>query len=247
MKKTVNMIVQCLLATFFVIGFMACGSIESESTHDFSAILSAYAEFERSGFTVLDDDLISLSYFTAQNHSTGTNLGWEGRSKPRIMYAFHDMNGNGVPELFIGGTWSDRQVRPSLIAVYTLQNGAPVPLIYEWSHHVFLELHADIYGNYIIRVAGGRMGIMWDDIYGLDENGNLLELGGVYFWERYRRCECCNAYDVFYTEFYRVAGERFLGDNEVLISEDEYTALLVQWGIYDNMGRVELAWEYLIQ
>jgi len=226
--------------------YLAMQSIEIDKTHGFQAVLNAYAELERSEFAVLDEDLISLSYFVARNHYIGTNFGWDDWSIPRLMYAFHDMNGDGVPELFIGGAWGNSQIHPSLIAVYTLQGGVPVPLIYEWSNNIGLDLLADIHGDYIIHTFGGRMGIGWDTVYRFDEKGNFLESGGVFLWQRNTLCDCCYTYVIEYDEFYKTYGDRFSG-NDVLISVDEYNALLVQWGIRNNARHVELVWEFLLQ
>ena len=216
---------------------------DDELMYGFATVLNAYAEFERSGFTVLDGDLIAQSHFAAPQLSWATTyLG----VRPRVMYAFHDMNGSGVPELFIGGVWGHFNGYPSLITVYALQDGIPTPVIYELSNNSFLNLFTDVYGNYFIRNAGGRHGIFWDTAHGIDENGDLLFLGGVYSWIRWRLCECCNMYDSYFVEFYRVYGAG-ISAYDVLISEDEYTVFLVQWGMYNNKGLVELAWEYIVR
>ena len=210
--------------------------------HSFAAVLGAYAEFERSGFTMLDDNLIANSFSALRYHTITTTNGWGSSSKPRIMYAFHDINGNGVPELFISRLWGITQNRPTLIAVYTLQNNVPVPLIYELSDNIFLDLYADAYGYYIIRNAGGNMGMLWDEVFRLGEDGALLCIGSVISWESRILCRCCYTYDFRFTEFFQDHGET---SHE--ITEDEYTAFLVRWGIYNNVGLVELPWEYLVQ
>jgi len=206
--------------------------------YGFEAVLNAYAEFERSGFTVRNNDLIAPSYFVFNNYLAATQNSWNSEQRPHIMYAFHDMTGNGMPELFVGGGYA-------LIAVYTLHNDIAVPFIYERTWHMWLSLLKNIYGEYIIRVNSGRMGIEWNEFFALDENGNSLHVGGISSWERAVWCDDYIDYD-FIFEFYQYYGERLSG-NSVQITEDEYTALLVQWGIYNNAGRVELPWEYLVQ
>jgi len=215
--------------------------------YGFAAVLNAYAEFERSGFTVLDDNLIAQSYSVARHHNTATTSGWERQHKPQLMYAFHDMNGSGTPELFVGWGLNLDHISPSLIAVYTLQNGSPVPLIYEQTPHSALSLFLDIYGEYIINRSTGPWGnVMWDYIYGIDEMGNLLELDIVFAMRCHEWCEYRDMHIFDRIEVYRTDHENLWG-NKMLISEDEHTAILTHWGIYNNAGLVELPWEYLTQ
>ena len=234
--------------------FMAYSSqpVQDAPTHGFEAIINAYAKFEQSGFTILNDDLIASSYFVVHHHhlaistwSSSPRLRWE-ENPPYIIYAFFDINGDGTPELFIGGN-RGRSETPSLIAIYTLMDGVPARLIYESSNNIFLDLVEDIYGNYNIRVAGGRFGTMWDEFYTLDENGDLIEVGGFYSREGARWCECCSMYgDGYFIEFYQFYDGRFMGD-DIMITQDEYNVLLIQFGIYGNIGRVELPWERILQ
>lgn len=224
-------------------------------TFGFGAVLHAYAEFERSGFMVVNHNLMADTYFVADTHhrvrnnnswSESSRQRWE-ESPPFVMYTFFDINGNGTPDLLIGGNWGWGGEFPSLISIYTLQNGMPVPVIYESSHHVFLDFVEDIYGNNNIRTAGGRMGIMWDEFYTIDENGELLKLLGFYSWERHSLCTCCYLNDIWFTEFRKYYDDRF--ENGIMITEDEYNALLKRFGIYnnDNIGRIELNWKRLVE
>ena len=225
--------------------------VEIRLTHGFDAIFNAYADFERSGFLDFDEDLITFTHFSNQSHWEATRPVPNGAiwTPPdrHFLYAFHDMSGNGVPDLFIGGTGANWE-RVQLIAVYTLQNGLPVPFIYESSQHVWLDLFETIYGGYVIRVGGGRMGIAWDDVFAMDENGYLLYTVSVYSQEHAIWCDCCqyDFYD-FYTAFYRNTGTWFSEQESERVSEDEYRETLIRYGIYNNAGRVELEWARLLQ
>ena len=215
-------------------------------TFGFGAILHAYAQFEQSGFTVVDSNLMSDTYFVARNHnsaryidlsSESTRLRWE-ENPPSIMYTFFDINGNGTPDLLIGGTWAFLGTT-SLIAIYTLQNGVSVPFEYERCMYVFLDLFEDICGNYnIIVTRYGRAGI-WHRLFNIDENSDFVETANLNFWERNRLCSCCYLKIIYFTEFF------YTGSYE-LIMEDEYNAFLKQYGIYNYIGRVEYEWKRLV-
>ena len=217
---------------------------ESKPTHGFAAILDAYAEFEQSDFLNFDRELISPSYFVLLNHYTSHYTSRHLRNN--IMYALHDINGDGVYELFMGALWWYGQVRPSIFAVYALQDNLPVSVVYEWSNNVALNLVVDVYENYFIHAFGGRMGIGWDTVHGFDQNGNFVELEGVYAWQRNTLCHCCYEHIIEFTEFYRhTEGHRHLGE-DLLISEDEYNAFFAQWGIHNSERYVTLGWQFLI-
>jgi len=215
-------------------------------TFGFGAILHVYIQFEQSGFTVVNSNLMSDTYFVARNYnsarhmdlwSESTRLRWE-ENPPSIMYVFFDINGNGTPDLLIGGTWAFSGTT-SLIAIYTLQNGVPVPFEYERCMYVVLDLFEDIYGNYNIVVTRfGRAGI-WHRLFTIDENNNFLETSNLSSWERNTLCGCCYLNLLEFTEFF------YTGSYE-LITEDEYNTFLMQYGIYNNNGRVEYEWKRLI-
>jgi len=219
---------------------------EVESTHGFAAILNAYAEFERSGFVAFYEGLVSPSYFVWRHHSIAIQVE-EGLDGPHFMYAFHDMNGDGVPELFIGGVWGQRRVlQPALYAVYALQNGVPVPLIYNYSPQEWIGLFRTITGEYTISLNRSRMDIIRNTFFGFDEKGNFVVLEGVFSWERNSVCRCCYTEEIFFTEFslFFSQDRPFSG---IEISEDEYIGIVYWYGVLDDMGRVELAWERVVQ
>ena len=135
-------------------------------------LLIAYEELERSGFLAFDENILGHSVLARQEGILCTF-----RNRGSLIYAFHDINGDGMPELFIGmriGTSS------CIIAIYTLQNGEPAPVIQAEGRPV-ISLLADVNGNYVIEYAEGRrMDIAGEHFYALDENGTLISLDRLF-------------------------------------------------------------------
>ncbi|MCL2377393.1 MAG: hypothetical protein FWC76_08390 [Defluviitaleaceae bacterium] len=216
---------------------------QASSWHEaYATILNAYAKFELSDFTLLAEDLMERSIIAVVSYYSTRRADPIGWDRPSILYVFHDLNGDGIPELFIGANGA-------ISGIYTLQDGQPVSLI-QVGWHDGLALTTDVYDNYIIQHMWGRMSHGAETIYGLDENGHLFMRDRLITHGHWWRYSECGEYPYIYG-FYRA---RYIDGEEVSITEEEYVALLMKYGIWgyfpmlemDEPRFVDLAWEPIL-
>jgi len=135
----------------------------------YETIINAYRELELSSFTVFDEYILGHSFYAEY-----ARFGFPPYSfEPSITYAFHDINGDGLPELFIGAG-------NLITGIYILQNGKPVSVIQQISWRFHLNLLTDYDGNYIIELSRGRMSQAEDVFFTLNESGELITLDRLY-------------------------------------------------------------------
>lgn len=181
----------------------------SDGSGLFAPVIDAYAALERSGYTSFDKDIIGDSLLAVSKGST-YNFGWD--TKPTLMYAFYDINGDGSPELLIGA-------EGSISGIYILQNGTPVSVIQVESRHN-LSLLMDSDGNSVIENSHGHMGQATNFFYTVDEDGKLVTLNKLY------------------TNGDEKKGDELIGHfrtkdvlgKEVSITEEEYCSLMRKYG-----------------
>ena len=134
MKKFIKSLLAMMVAAIL----LGCFPVIAQETFDmennvaicpkeaFASLLNAYAEFERSGFTVFDDLLIGHSAIVVWRYAIG--LTPSGEASPPLIYAFYDINDDGEPKLFVGTLEMDGI---QITGVYILQNGVPVSISME--------------------------------------------------------------------------------------------------------------------
>lgn len=180
----------------------------------FAPIIDAYATLERSGYTSYDKDIIGDSLLAVSNGRT-YNFGWD--TKPTLMYAFYDINGDGSPELLIGAD-------ESISGIYVLQNKTPVSVIQVESRHN-LDLSMDSDGKFVIGDSWGHMGYATDFFYTIDENGKLVTLDKLYTNGDNEKVEGKEGFELI--SHFRT--KDVLG-KEVSITEEEYCSLIRKYG-----------------
>jgi len=196
-----------------------------DSRDYFAEIIAAYADFERSDFWDYDMDLIGETIHSREYHDGGlftgeTRLSFGGTP---IMYYFFDINGDGVPELFIG-------MENRVEAIFALQNGIAVPVISSGSH-TELGIYIDIFNNnffgYFIRLNLARMGRTYDIIFTLDENGNLIEseniISAAYAGEHHGDWDFSN-----------ISYYRYLDGENIFVTEEEFNEFLTRYRLHEG-------------
>lgn len=129
-------------------------------------ILDAYIELEQSGFTLHNEELIGHSILAQVGGNLFRNMvhdDWQ------IMYALHDISGNGQPELFIGAarSLSPQYASGFITGIYILLDGEPVSVIQLEDSRHSVNLFTDWYGRYIIAHGHGHMSFAWQYFYTL--------------------------------------------------------------------------------
>ena len=189
-----------------------------EGIEAYADIINAYRELEISGFTVLDESLIGHSFF-AEYARFGTPPHCFG--EPYITYALHDINEDGIPELFIGADGS-------ITGIYALQDGKLISIIQQISFRYHLNLLTDIDGRYIIELSSERMSQAREAFFAVDENGELITLDRLYTKGHSWRHNEVYGYDYIYA-FFRY---RYISGEHVSITEEEYSALIRKYGAW---------------
>ena len=202
----------------------------------FAAILNAYAKLELSGFTLFDENLIGHSIFSRIGHVPTGSL----RNQNQIMYAFHDINNDGVPELFIGAYWVSGYY--AIFGIYAMQNGKPVSVLQIDDTRFCINVQTDIYGGYVIELAQGAWDVAIEIFYELDESGMLVErdilfTGGL-DWTAGRD----------EPDWFR---SRDIDGELVAITQDEYIEAIIKFGSAGYMvdvesRRVSLEWKPIL-
>lgn len=224
-----------ILAIFITSIFASCTHQAANREKElFTPIIEAYAELEESDYTFYDANIIGDSLLAVNNGRT-YNFGWD--DKPTLMYAFYDINGDGLFELLIGAD-------EFISGIYVLQNEIPVSVLQVESRHN-LNLLIDNDGKCVIEDSWGHMGYATDFFYTIDEKGKLVTL------------------DKLYTNGDRKENGVFIGHfrtrdvqgEEVSITEEEYCSLIRNYGsigyelldntIDDTMSKriVDIIWE----
>ena len=186
----------------------------------FAPILNAYAQLELSSFAIADQYLIGHSIF-----AHGINpFGFPEESW--LAYALHDINSDGMPELFIGLGWREFY---TLTGVYTLQAGEPVSVTQLTSRRSYLQLQIDRYGGYVIEHSHGHMDWGTHAFFALDISGefitlDILHTSGIHWGEGEWIGLDWVGDEPFYIRTRVVDGE------DVRITEEEYIALIKKYG-----------------
>lgn len=119
--------------------------------------------------TVFDDKYVNNSIFVGLCDSNLSNL--NDNFHP-IVYALHDINGDGTPELLLG---VDHGYMINRIRIYALQSSNPA-FVLQAGWHEALNLQLDDSGRVTILRSWGRMDYHELYFYAIDENGELILL-----------------------------------------------------------------------
>lgn len=194
----------------------------SHGNGTFTPIIDAYAALERSDYTFFDKDIVGDSLLIVNGgrlYNFGTN--------PTLMYAFYDINSDGLLELLIGAD-------ETISGIYILQNGTPVSVIQVESRHN-LSLLMDGDGKCVIEHSWGHMGCAREFFYTIDEDGKLVTLNKLYTNGDDKK-------DNGFIDHFRA--KDVLG-KEVSITEEEYCSLIRKYGstgyeLLEDTGKVRM-------
>ena len=196
----------------------------------FAALLGAYAALALSSYTQIDEELLGDSFLAER--SLAWDEPWQGFG-PAIFYALHDINGDGVPELFIGTHFGNFE--REILGIYTLRDGEAVSVVRPGGR-ASVHLLTDIDGNYIIETAWGHMDYGGEAFYTLNVYGESVR-------QELLLTEGLDWSDVVWGDDnewvsgepshirFRVVGGDFEGE-WLRITEEEYIALLRQFGSF---------------
>jgi len=206
----------------------AGGTITSDLFALFEPVIIAYANLERSGYTIINE-IIGDSLLAEQREGT-YNFGWAGDDFPKIDYSFFDISGNGVSELLIG---ADRGYGHYISGIYAIQDGKLVSVIQvidRWN----ISLLSDGNGNCIIEEARGHMGNASEFFHKIDENGRLITLDNIETNESENR---------------KIRRKYVDGKEVGIYTEEEYVAVLRKYGssgyesgIEGNAYKIIIGW-----
>ncbi len=225
------------------------GSVSDDNYIDqYNSVVNAYIDLERSGYTSYDESILGDDVCLIPNGSGSYFIGYE--TKPSLMYAFYDLNGNGLPELLIGAEMgaADETVLPSVFitGIYGLNDGKPVSLIQigAWSQLNILTVNSN---NCILKIISGtHIDYVEEYFYKIDKNDTLLMLDKLYTYGRFDQYDMVD--DITYSHTREVNGE------EVSITEQEYLGLMQKYGsvgALNDVGEIKAneivinSWKYL--
>jgi hypothetical protein len=205
-------------------------------THRFARILDFYAAFVQNdfGFFGCGDG----ETFVREVADLRQMYFDEGRCNefvaPTIMYAFHDINGDGAPELFIGNG-------QKIHAIYAWQDGMFLPsqIAHDTSRTV-LNLSTDIYGRYVTSIEWAQWGMSETSIFALDESGELTKLAEITTQMHTWVCE----YNEDNHHSYTAYSMREDSGETIEITRDEFLSLHEQYGTLP-VREVSLDWRVI--
>jgi len=151
-----------------------------EAVVPFIVILEHYKQLEINGFVDLTREYIP---YRGRLHP----IAFMGRPPCywQVVYAFHDINGDGNPELIIGVTSESRGVHDVhfIVSIYTLANGVPMSVIEHDSSRMRIYLLTDINGDTIIEHSWARAGNAIQVFYTINENGEMQFLEAIHTYD----------------------------------------------------------------
>ncbi|MCL2048543.1 MAG: conjugal transfer protein TraX [Defluviitaleaceae bacterium] len=138
----------------------------------FAPILNALAEIGQNGYDAYDRKLLL-------DTNVIRRYGWFAIDSPPTHYAFLDINGDEIPELFILADCFNDRFCDHFIDIFTLKNGVPEVTVQPEIHY-FLGLYKDIDGDYVINERVARMGEFDNYFFKIDENGETVMIARLY-------------------------------------------------------------------
>jgi len=200
--------------------------VSYEAINAYQSLLIAYSQLEQSGFMEFDENMLGHSILAAQEGVLCLFM-----ARHPLSFAFHDINGDGLPELFIG-------MRNGIIAIYTLQDGRPVPVIQQEGRPT-LHLMVDASGRYIIQHFHMRMDHGFEYFYELDANGTLISLARLYTngldWD--------NSEDDENPPYFLA---KYVNGREISITQQEYDAIINRYSARGSATMVPLPWQPIL-
>lgn len=212
-------------------------------TAPFAAIIAAYAMYQQNGFVLPEDHPLWHPYHMGYLHPIALRYNFL-HTNWNILYAFHDISGNGRPDLLIGAveprSWG---FFPYLVGIYTLRDGEPVPVIRYGGGRGDIWLFESSDGGIVISEGWGHMGSAAEFFYAIDENGELVLLDALFTyhpdWEHLEQTG-----EAIHIRLRHVSGNFWDGE-QVRITEEEYIALINKYGSFGyEIGWNEIDWAY---
>lgn len=209
----------------------AQGPVTGTPQEIYKPIIDAYIEAQSSGFESFDP-ILGDTFLATGNYSFDVSEDMEF-SEFTLFYAFHDMNEDRVPELFIiaSDLYTD-----SIWGVYTIAGNAPRSLLQQASAHEVIDLNLTEDGGSALVHEWSHMGEVTTLFYTLQAGKDRLTLEeGLYTdWneaaqnEEYWDLE--NSEIVKYGDHYKGASGLYPDTGELIpISMDEWETV---WAHY---------------
>ncbi|GLC80071.1 hypothetical protein [Lacrimispora brassicae] len=240
-KRVISTISLMLLATGCLNNSQPTGTVSTTQTvnvgdynyvDQYKSVINAYIGLEQSGYTSYDESILGDDVCLIPNGDGSYFIGYD--TKPSLMYAFYDLNGNGIPELLIGADLgeADGAAMPDVFitGIYGLQDGKPVSLIQvdAWSQLNVFSNNSDIS---IIKITSGtHIEYVAEKFYMIDEKETLITLNKLYTYGKIN--DYYEPDDIIYSHTKDVDGK------EVSITEQEYFALMQKYGSVGYLNRV---------
>ena len=209
----------------------------------FAPILNAYRAFIQDGFTSQNE------YFLA--HPTFQQWEWGSAFlltfPDQLVYAFHDISGNGVSELIVGTEFIEGVTW--VFGIYALQDDKPTVIVHAANHrHVSLLINNT--GEYVIEVSSGRDRFSGRHFYMLDEKNNLILIDVFIEGSRWEsdptHYSSSYAYRITNSEWISLTQEEYMAFMQMYGSRGSYHVFM--WESFPIPARnAELAWNALRQ
>jgi len=180
----------------------------------FAPILNAYIAFAQEGFASQDEYFLSHPAFQQWEWGQAFLLTFPNQ----LVYTFHDLSGNGTPELLIGVEFIEGVTW--VFGIYALQAGKPTAIIHAENQQDVSVLINSV-GEYIIELSHGRDVFSGRNFYKLDEENNLILVDS--FIEGSRWASDPN-YDMTSYAYRITNGE------QISLAQEEYMALMQMHG-----------------
>ena len=202
--------------------------IKTSKSDLYSYVVKAYYEYELSGFTKTDAELVTgFKVLPYGCFTTDLNTKLTLPSDSTLFYSLFDIDKDGTKELLLGVTMNERQT-PTVFDIYTIQDGIAAQLLQDnapWNSAIGIWKNGTVMRSYMARDNPWNRSI-WEDYYQFVDK-NLQFVVGVEDW------------------LSREAGtagfcKRTSSENDpVEISEEEYERIKKQ---YTDSQAVELPW-----
>lgn len=232
-KKITTIIALIALVTGCLYNNQSMGNVSTTQTvyvvddnyvDQYKSVVNAYIGLEQSGYTLYDNSILGDDVCLIPNGDGSYFIGYD--TKPNLMYAFYDLNGNGIPELLIGADLgkADGVAMPDVFitGIYGLQDGKPVSLIQvdAWSQ---LNILTNNSYNSIIKITSGtHIEYVVEKFYKIDEKETLITLDKLYTYGKIK--DYNEPDDIIYSHTKDVDGK------EVSITQPEYLGLMQKYG-----------------
>jgi len=183
----------------------------------FSPIIDRYKQLEQDEFMYLGQ-----LHPIAQRYNLGMLPSYW-----RMIYAFHDITGNGQPDLIIGAA-GRKHFNPYITGIYALVDGISFSVMQYSGGRESYYLLTDAHANTVISQQWGHMGNAFEAFYSVNYDGELILLDEIWTYD-------------FDMSHYNETGElirnrvRYLeapGGTREYVTEEEYVSIMQFFGSF---------------